>query len=74
MNDDLNILITFVSTSKTLDKVAIKIPHGMNEFDGWEFYREDDVWQHMKRFIPPHVQTFIDFVVDVEEIFEIKEH
>ena len=72
MNDDLNLLITFVSKSRTLDKIAISIEHGMNTFREYEYFNESDAWDKYEKFIPSHVFEFIDFVVQVEEIFHIK--
>ena len=71
MNDDLNLLITFVSKSRTIDKVVLHVPHGMNTFKEYEYFGEDDIWQKYEQLLPLHVTEFIDFVVSVEEIYEI---
>ncbi len=72
MSDDLILLITFVSTSKTLDKVVLKVEHGLNNklLKDYEFYRETQIWENFEKLLPLHVNSFIDYVVAVEEIFE----
>ena len=72
MNDDLILLITFVSTSQTLDKVVLKIEHGLNngKLEEYEYFKEEHVWEKYKKLLPTHVVDFISFVVEVEEIFE----
>ena len=75
MSDDLILLITFISKAKTLDKVVLKVKHGMNDgrLKDYEYYNEKDVWEDYKKLLPLHVVSFIDFVVSVEEIFESSE-
>ena len=74
MNDDLNLLITFLSTSDELVKVAICIEHGMNDIDwsDWEFFREPDIEKLYRDTMPMHVENFCKRILAVEDIFDIK--
>jgi len=74
MNDDLNLLITFLSIYKTTMKVAIKIEHGMNSWirENYKYYGEDDVLVFLKEKMPPHVKNDCDIILDIEEIFYIE--
>lgn len=73
MNDDLNLIVTYVSKSKTLEKVFIKVEHGMNLEDWcddkWKFYKKPTVAKLIKDSLPLYVSNHIDFIVDVESIF-----
>ena len=73
MNDDLNIVISYVSKSKQLIKVALTIEHGLNNdvIPDWEYFREDDVAGKYLSILPLHVANNVDYIVSVEEIFWI---
>jgi hypothetical protein len=43
------------------------VTHGMNTFND----NEVDVWEKCEELLPLHVKSFIDFVVGVDEIFEV---
>ena len=73
MNDNLNLVISYISKDKSLTKVAISIEHGMNLPIGEQFkwFNEPDSFNLIKSYLPMHVVTDVDFIVDVEEIFWI---
>lgn len=74
MNDDLNILITFLSTDKSIVKVMLHIQHGLNNgmFENWEWFGEPDVYCQYKELLPAHVVSFMDVILEVENIFHIE--
>ena len=74
MNDDLNLLITFLSTDGTMVKVAVCIPGGMNNrlFDDYEYFREPEVERRLMGQMNMHVESFCKHILDVEKLFDIK--
>ena len=70
MNDDLNLLITFVSMRRTIDKVALNIEHGMNNdvIPDWEHIRGYDMAEKYTALLPSHISEDIDFIISIEEI------
>ena len=74
MSDDLNLLITFLSTSDTMVKVGICIPHGRNlpEWEIWRYYKELDTEELFRNALPMHVESFCKTFLAVEEIFYIE--
>ncbi len=75
MDDDLNLLITFLSIHDEMVKVCIRIEHGMNnEYwgDGWRYWGDPDVIKEYRKIMPMHVESFCKKILMVEEIFDIK--
>jgi len=68
MNDDLSLLVSVLSKG-TLLKIALQIPHGMNDFAGWGAFKEEDVRSRYKDYLPSHCQGDI---LAVEEIFHVE--
>lgn len=73
MNDDLNLIISYICSSKRLHKVAVSIEHGMNNEIGklFKYYAEPDNLKLIKAFLPIFIANHIDTIVGVEEIFTI---
>lgn len=78
MNDDLNLLITFLSTDEQLVKVAICIPHGMNhsnkDWRNYEYFGEPRIALLLQNAMPPHVKSFCNLILAVEHLFYIGEY
>ena len=68
MNDDLSLLVSVLSKG-TLLKIALQIPHGMNDFAEWGAFKEEDVRSRYKDYLPSHCQGDI---LAVEEIFHVE--
>jgi len=74
MNDDLNLLITFLSNDNTMVKTAICVPHGKNlpEWELWRYFREDEVDVLLRNSMNLHVSSFCKTLLAVDIIFDIK--
>ena len=74
MSDDLNLLITFLSTDNSLVKVAVCIPGGLNNrlFDDYEYFREPEVERRLRGVMSMHVERFCKTILAVETLFDIK--
>tara|TARA_R110000772_G_scaffold5454_8_gene19539 strand:+ start:6443 stop:6670 length:228 start_codon:yes stop_codon:yes gene_type:complete len=74
MNDDLNLLVTFLSHDDSLVKVAMCIEHGMNDAEWleYEFFREPEIEAVYRKAMPMHVESFCKTILAVELIFDIK--
>mgnify|MGYP000565895960 CR=1 FL=1 len=74
MNDDLNLLITFYSTSQEMIKIAINVEHGMNieAWEGFEYFREPKIEALILNEMPMNVRSFCKRILSVETIFDIK--
>lgn len=75
MNNDLNLLVTFYSTSKEMIKIALKVQYGMNYevWKNWKYFREPDMEDLIIEAMPLHVRSFCEHILDVENIFEVDE-
>lgn len=73
MNDDLNLVITFLTKNKRIAKVALHIEHGLNngKLKDWNYFAEEDVLENYKKLLPMHVVSDMDVILGVEEIFWI---
>ena len=73
MSDDLNLLITFLSTDNSMVRVAICIEHGLNDpkWTNWEYFGEPNMENTIHQAMPMHVASFCEHILDVEEIFWI---
>ena len=73
MNDDLKLLITFLTDGNSMAKVALTIEHGMNGFwgDNYEYFGEPEVFLRYKEIMPLHVRNSMVSILAVETIFEI---
>lgn len=73
MNDDLNLLVTFYSTSKEMVKTVLKVEHGMNleEWKEWRYFRLSDIEKLIMGAMPLHVRSFCDRILDMEDIFNV---
>ena len=74
MNDDLNLLITFLTKSDSMNKIAICIPYGMNlpEWEIWRYFKEDVVEELLRGALPLHIETDCKTFLAVEEIYHIE--
>jgi len=75
MNDDLNLIVTFYSTSKEMSKIVLKVEHGMN-LDGWKdwrFFRIPDIEKLILDAMPLHARSFCERILDIEDVFEVHE-
>jgi len=43
MNDNLNILVTYILKDYTTYKIAMSIEHGLNTFCDWKYFKEPEV-------------------------------
>ncbi len=72
MNDDLSLLVTLLDEdTMELMRVAIKIPHGLNEFKDWKNFRELDVHQTYSEFIPEMNIGKGRGIMEVVEIYDV---
>ena len=76
MNDDLLLLITYISVDKQLVKVALKIEHGLNieDFKSLKYFAESESLKTFKSILPEHVAMHMDYIVDLDRLFEICEY
>ena len=65
MNDDMLLLISYISIDKSLVKIATTINGGLNrdEFQDLKYYAEPKILQQWKDILPLHVANHIDFIV-----------
>jgi len=42
MNDNLNVIVTVYNQGRIL-KCAVQVQHGLNQFLGWEYFKEPDI-------------------------------
>ena len=73
MNDDLNLLITVLTKWRTMHKIALHVPHGMNkeEWQNWKYFGEPEMRRLYMAELPLHLSVDIETILKVEEIREI---
>ena len=71
MNPNLNLLLTILTTHKTLIHVALEIPERVNEFPYWDCYRESDVHNDYLSYLPEHISSQTDVILDVQKLDHI---
>lgn len=74
MNDDLNLLVTYITFHLDLMKVAIHIPGGMNHRywgEHYNLYGEKDVLEAYKKLLPNHISYGMNKIVSVETIGDV---
>ncbi len=72
MSDDLILLISYISVDKRLIKIALKIEHGLNNgmLEDYGCFAEPEVLKRYKELLPQYIATHIDYIVDIEIIFQ----
>ena len=75
MNDDMLLLITYISVDKSLVKIATTIRGGLNreEFQNLKYFAEPEILKQWKDILPLHVANHIDFIVELDRLFDISE-
>lgn len=73
MNDDLNLVVTYLNKAKLQAKIAIKIRHGLNkqEWQDIAYFREINVHNMIVGAMPMHLASSVDVILQVEEINEV---
>ena len=74
MNDDLKLLITYISRQDKLIKVVLVVEHGMN-IERWRRVRKEADSEGVKKlilnYLPLYVRNHIDEIVNVEDLFSV---
>lgn len=67
MNDDLNLLVSYISKEQDLIKIAMNIKGGLNsrEWEDHEYYRDPKILEFYKNNLPEHIANDIDYIVEV---------
>lgn len=71
MNPDLNLLLTILTTNKTLIQVALHIPDGANSFPDWEYCRELAVYNEYMKYLPNYISDQTDVILSVNKLYTI---
>ena len=73
MNDNLNLLISYVCKNLELHKIVLRVPHGMNNpgWGNWKYYLQDDIQELVKSATPLYIRNHIYKIVHIEEVFAI---
>ena len=71
MDDDLKVILTILTTGGNMAKVALIIPHGMNDFIDYQYFAEPSIEAGYRENLPPHINDFMDRILAIEEILEV---
>jgi hypothetical protein len=79
MNDDLVLLVSYITKQKTLEKLVIHAEHGLNNglLTDYQYYNEPEVFDNYMKLLPDYLSIHVDYIVGAEEIGNvtyIKEH
>lgn len=73
MNDDLNLVLSYLSTSGSLTKVYIRVEHGMNSKEWKDIPRDGELNEDLLPFFEKHLPLFvfnhICSLVSIESVF-----
>ena len=74
MNDDLNLIITYISKDYRMHKTVLQVEHGMN-IDKWDnvldYYNEPEINKTILDALPLHVSNHIHRISNIESAFDV---
>ena len=67
MNDDLKVLILALHVDELLE-VAVNFEHGLNDFQGWQYYKEPDIKQKYMKTIQENTGIVVTDILKLTQI------
>ena len=74
MNDDLILLLYCYAPAYGMTKIAVKIPHGLNDpfwSENYHYYGEDKVRDAYIALLPSHLQDLVEEILEIEPIYDM---
>ena len=69
MNDDLSILVTLLRLEDMhLYKVALKVPHGLNQFQDWKYFKEPETEERYKEMLSDYNNYEVIDVIELGDV------
>ena len=73
MNDDMCLLVSFLTKSDSILKVALEIEHGLNRenWDGYMYFREKHIETLIFDTLPRYIRSDVKSILAVEPIYAL---